>query len=102
MNAIAAIDIYEENLEEFPTKDKKRGGRRKTTRLKGKSRMSRLHKCGYGPFTHSNVILGILRNTNIFTPSYYKIDNYFPSTLANIKRKESLDNKLNEYFKEDI
>ncbi len=102
MNAIAAIDIYEEELEEFPTKDKKRGGRRKTTRLKGKSRMSRLQKCGCGPFIHSNVILGILRNTNIFTPSYYKLDNYFPSTLANIKRKESSDNKLNEYFKEDI
>lgn len=110
MNSIALLDIYEEELEEFPTKNKKRSSRRKNARFKGKSRMSRLYKCGCGPFTYSNVVLGILRNTNIFTPSYYKIDNCsyykidnnFPSTLANIKRKESSDNKLNEYFKEDI
>ena len=64
--------------------------------------MSRLYKFGFGPFTNSNVVLGILRNTNIIPPSFYKIDNHFPSTLANIKREESSDNKLNEYFKEDI
>lgn len=102
MNSIALLDIYEEKFEEFPTKNKKRSSRRKNARLKGKSRMSKLYKCGCGPFINSNVVLGILRNTNILTPSEYKIDNHFPSTLANIKRKESSDNKLNEYFKEDI
>ena len=90
------------NLSNFLVRTKKRSSRRKNAYLKGKTRMSRLYKCGCGPFTNSNVVLGILRNTNIVTPSEYKIDNYFPSTLANIKRKESSDNKLNEYFKEDI
>lgn len=101
MNVIAAVDICEEELEEFPTKNQKRGSRRKKTRLKGKSRMNRLYKCGSGSFIRPHVILGILRNTNIFVPSYYKCDSYFQTTLANIKRKESSDNKLNEYFKED-
>lgn len=89
-------------MRNFLVRTKKRSSRRKNARLKGKTRMSRLYKCGCSPFTNSNVVLGILRNTNILTPSEYKIDNHFPSTLANIKRKESSDNKLNEYFKEDI
>ena len=50
MNSIALLDIYEEEFEEFPTKNKKRSSRRKNARFKGKSRMSRLYKCGCGPF----------------------------------------------------
>lgn len=88
-----------EGFDEFPTKNHRNVARRKKAFFKSKHRFDILHSLGLEPRSkQKSKIRGFLRKTNVLNHKCYTP---YVTSMSNIRRLASANNKLSEYFMEE-
>lgn len=88
-----------EGFDEFPTKNHRNVTRRKKTFFKSKHRFDILHSLGLEPRSKQKPkIRGFLRKTNVLN---HECGTPYVTSMSNIRRLASANNKLSEYFMEE-
>ena len=101
---IETIEIIDDSIfdsENFPVKNRSHAARRKKTYAKGKHRFETLRSFGFDPIPEwKPVICGILRNTNLVVPVHDPIGTPRATSISNVRRLASANDKLSGYFME--
>lgn len=88
-----------EDFDEFPTKNQRTTARRKKAFFKSKHRFNILHSRGLDPLPKwEPMIRGFLRKTNVLIHDY---STPYTTSMSNIRRLDSANDKLSSYFMED-
>lgn len=93
------IDVCDEI--DFPVKDHSSAARRKKTFVKGKKRYDLARHKGFTPYPENESVLrGMMRKTCVINADIWKSASHFKSNQGTVRRRESVNDKLNEYVME--